>query len=101
MNFHDDEPHHEHSPGRSTFLAVVLTVFVGGGIIIFLIFITGGFFLDVMFIVGGLLLLGLVHYFLWGRGMERSVAGEREELELKREVEDSEDPDRAPWERRF
>src|SRR5262249_29474538 len=76
MPFHDAHHEERESRGRSTFVAVVLTLFFGGGIVIFLIFITGGFILDVLLIVGGLVALGLLHYFLWGRGLERSVAGE-------------------------
>ena len=101
MSFHEAHNEERESRGRSTFVAVVLTLFFGGGIVIFLIFITGGFILDVLLIVGGVVALGLLHYFLWGRGLERSVAGEREELELQREAEDWEDPSRAPWERKF
>lgn len=101
MSFHESHGDDQESRRRATFLAVVLTLFFGGGIVIFLIFITGGFILDVLFIIGGLAALGLVHYFLWGRGLERSVAGEREELELQREAEKEEDAARPPWERRF
>jgi hypothetical protein len=101
MSFHDADGDERESRGRATFLAVVLTIFFGGGIVIFLIFITGGFILDVLLIVGALVALGFLHYFLWGRGLERSVEGEREELELQRKAEEEEDASRPPWERRF
>jgi hypothetical protein len=101
MSEADDEPDDRQFRGRAAFLAVVLSVFFGGGAVIFLIFLTGGFFLDVLVIVSGLVLLGLVHYLLWGRGFDRSVQGEREELELQREAEEQEKSSRPPWERRF
>jgi len=87
--------------GRATFLAIVLTVFFGSGVVVFLIVLTGGFILDVIVIIGALVLLGMLHYFLWGKRFDRAVEGEREELELQREAEEYDDPGRPPWERRF
>jgi hypothetical protein len=42
--------------------------------------------------VGGLLLLGIFHYFLWGRMLTKEVAGQREEEELLHRAE-VEEPD--------
>jgi hypothetical protein len=98
----DDGQFEQHQRGRETFLAVILTVLVGGSFALFLIFVTGGFFLWVVLICLGLGLFIVLHYLLWGRRFERAVQGEREELEAEREAEErAQDLQRPPWERRF
>jgi fatty acid desaturase len=83
---------------RSTMLAVVFTLFIGGGLLVFLTFVTAGFFLWFIYItliMGG---FALVHYLLWGRMFERDTEAERKQIEAEEEVEQTMQP---PWERRF
>ncbi len=68
---------------RETFLALFLTLFLGAGILLFLIVVTGGFFLYVVAAVAGIGAVGFLHYLLWGHGLTRQVAGEREEEEAR------------------
>ncbi len=95
----DDTNHQAAQPSasRETFLAVILTFFMGLGAVIFLIFASGGFFFWVILISAGLGLLISLHYLLWGRMMDASVQAERDQLEQGAE----EEPSPTPWERRF
>jgi hypothetical protein len=61
------------SAARNTFLAVVLSLLVGGMGFVFLIVITGGFFFYVLAVIVGLALFGYVHYLLWGRSLSHDV----------------------------
>jgi hypothetical protein len=89
---------HHPSPqqGRQHFLTVFLTV---GALLFFLlvlILISGGFFLYVVLLAGAILVVGLLHYVLWGRAFSEEVAGEREEEQLRQraQAEDWAVPDR-------
>jgi fatty acid desaturase len=73
---------------RQTFLAVLLTSFAALFCLLVLIFITWGYFFYVLLIVAAMIVLGFVHYFLWGRAMSRSVEGEREEEQLRQRATD-------------
>jgi high-affinity Fe2+/Pb2+ permease len=75
------EPH-DPVPQRPTFVPLLLGVLGAGFLFVLLIFLTGGWFFYVGGSISGLVLLGLVHYVVWGRALSEQVAGEREEMEL-------------------
>ena len=70
-------------PRRQTFLTVFLAILLGIFALLVLILVSGGFFLWVIYLALAVAGLALVHYVLWGRAMSRSVAGEREEEQLR------------------
>ena len=76
---------------RQTFLTVFLTVLALLFFLVVLIFISGGFFLYVVLFAGAILMISLLHWFLWGRSFSEQVAGEREEEQLRQraQAEDS------------
>jgi polyferredoxin len=76
---------------RGSALGMMLTVLAVGFFILVLIFISGGFFLYVVQIAAGIFLFTLFHYVLWGRAMSQSVAGEREEEQLRQRAAEPED----------
>ncbi len=79
---------------RHAFLSLFLTILALGFSVLVLVLISGGLFLWVVLFGGGILMLGLFHYVLWGRAFSDSVAGEREEEQLRQraaEVEPEED----------
>ena len=88
------------SSGRDTYLTIVLCAFVGIPVFVFLNILTGGLFLWLLIGAAGIGVLGAFHYLLWGRSFSQETAGEREEEELRREVEAEEwpygDPDGTP-----
>jgi hypothetical protein len=67
---------------RSTFLPVVLGTLVVTFICGALILLTGGLVFYVGCSVGLLVLLGLIHYVVWGKSMSDEVAGERAEMQM-------------------
>ena len=73
---------HDRRQRRASFLPVMLGLTVAGFFCLVLILVTGGFFFYVLGIVLLFVLLGLIHYALWGAAMSQQVAGEREEVEL-------------------
>jgi hypothetical protein len=68
---------------RHAFLSVMFTVLALGLFLFVLIFISGGFFLWVILLGGTIFGVALLHYVLWGRAFSASVAGEREEEQLR------------------
>ncbi|GBD36940.1 hypothetical protein HRbin36_02069 [bacterium HR36] len=73
------------------------------GLMLFLIVSTQGWALWFFLVIGGLALLGVVHYFLWGRAMEREVRAERERM-LRDEATQSQERSSSSsvfWSRRF
>jgi fatty acid desaturase len=70
-------------PRRQTFLTVFLALLLGVFALLVLILVSGGFFLYVIYLALAVAGLALIHYVLWGRAMSRSVAGEREEEQLR------------------
>ena len=70
--------------GRQTFLAVFLTLLLGGGFLTFLIIINP-LFLFLVPLLAGIFLFSYVHYLLWGKAFSRQV-----EDEFEREVTDPE-----------
>lgn len=71
------------SSSRSTFLTVILTLLVGGGICFFAFLLLGPLFVQGVSIVLALSLLAGLHYLLWGRSLNQEVAGEREEEQAR------------------
>jgi hypothetical protein len=81
-----------HSSGRDTYLTIVLCIFVGIPVFVFLNILTGGLFLWLLFAAAGIGVFGVFHYLLWGRAFSQETAGEREEEQLRAEFEDGERP---------
>ena len=90
---HNYPPTQQH---RHAFLSVMFTVFALAFFVIVLILISGGFFLWVILLGGSILGVGFLHYVLWGRAFSASVAGEREEEQL-RERAAAIDEDEDDW----
>jgi membrane protein implicated in regulation of membrane protease activity len=76
---------------RGSALGMMLTVLAVGFFLLVLILISGGFFLYVVQIAAGVCLVTLFHYVLWGRTLSQSVAGEREEEQLRQRAAAPED----------
>lgn len=72
---------------RESFLTIFLSLFVLAGFLLFMIAVTGGFFFYCLLAVAGIALFGSLHYFLWGKMLMESTAGEREEAELREQLE--------------
>ena len=68
---------------RHAILSVFLTLLALGFFLFVLVFISGGFFLYVMLFGGIIFFVAMLHYLLWGRAFSASVAGEREEEQLR------------------
>jgi len=66
--------------GREAFLAIVLCGLVGIMGLVFLVFVTNGLFAWVVLIAIGMALFGGLHYLIWGRRFEESIAAERAAL---------------------
>jgi fatty acid desaturase len=75
---------------RHAFLSIFLTVLALGAALLILILISGGFFLWVVLFGGGIVMLGMLHYLLWGRAFSNETAGEREEEQLRQRAADIE-----------
>ena len=84
------------SSGRDTYLTILLCGFVGIPLFVFLTIITGGLFLWMLIGAAGIGVLGAFHYLLWGRSFSQETAGEREEEELRGELETEGWPDDEP-----
>jgi hypothetical protein len=65
---------------RATFLSVLFGLVGAATAVAILFALCGGLTAYVLAVVAGTATLGYVHYFLWGRSLNREVAGEREEL---------------------
>ena len=72
---------------RENILAIMLSVMVLGAFAVFLIVVTGGLLLQILGIVILGVIVGWVHYRLWGRSLIRNTEGEREEAELRAKLE--------------
>jgi hypothetical protein len=77
---HNYPPSQQHRHGM---LSVFLTLFSLVFFLIVLILVSGGFFLYVVLFAGAILAVALMHYVLWGKAFSESVAGEREEEQLR------------------
>ncbi len=72
-------------PPRETCLPWMLGFFLIGFFVLMLIVATGGFFVYVIGVVVATALVAGMHYALWGRGLDETVAGEREEFDYDAE----------------
>jgi hypothetical protein len=90
MMTHNYSPEQQH---RHAFLSIFLTVLALGGALLVLILISGGFFLWVVLFGGGIVMLGMLHYLLWGWAFSNETAGEREEEQLRQRAADIEAED--------
>jgi fatty acid desaturase len=90
-------PPHEQPPSgsqaRTAFLAIALCIVVGTAGLLFLIFVSFGLFAWVPVVMAAMALFAGLHYLLWGRRFDESLAEERAAL--------AEDPPPQPGERRF
>lgn len=76
---------------RATFLSGLLSLIALSGAVFFMFVICGGVALYGLGVVAGLTVLGYAHYLLWGRGLSEEVAGEREDEEARRVLEEQDD----------
>lgn len=82
-------------PGRSArevFLSLVLGVAVVAFFLGFFFLLCGGFSFYILAVLGGLVLVGLLHYLLWGHQFSAHVAQEREEEEMRSQLENEDWP---------
>jgi hypothetical protein len=75
---------------RHALLSAFLTLLAVGFFLFGLIFISGGFFLWVVLFAGAIVVIGLLHYVLWGKAFSDAVAGEREEEQLRQRAAEAE-----------
>lgn len=75
------------SKGRETFVAFLLVALLGGAIFLFLNFISFGIFSWVLIVALITVVVGFLHYLLWGQSLTQEVAGEREELDVRQSME--------------
>jgi hypothetical protein len=89
--------------GRDRWLLGLLNGSLALGLVVFLIVSTQGWALWFFAVIGGLALLGVFHYFLWGRAMEHEVRAERERLLREEAARSAAHPTNPPvfWSRRF
>lgn len=83
----DQQP--EPSP-RERYLSIILTLFFGGGFLLFLIMVSGLFFLYVTLAVLAIGGVGYLHYILWGQSLTNEVAVEQEMMKEETAIKASE-----------
>lgn len=86
--------------GRDRWLLGLLNMSLAIGLIVFLIVSTQGWALWFFAVVGSLAVLGVVHYFLWGRAMEQATRSERERWLREQQAAQPTSP-MSSWSRRF
>jgi len=67
---------------RGASLSILIATMVVGFFSLVMIILTGGMFFYFSGVGVGLILLGMLHYVVWGRAMEQQTAQHREEYEL-------------------
>jgi hypothetical protein len=85
---HQPPPSSQQTSSGASFLGLVLGSLVGLSGLVFLVFVTNGFFAWVVLIAVGIACFIGLHYLLWGRSFEHSIAVERAEL-LRAEAQDA------------
>lgn len=87
---------------RATILATIMGLLMAVGVLLVLYMSLGVVLLYGLGIVAGMTLVGLLHYWTWGRALMAETADERAQL-LANEEDESEAAAAAatPWERRF
>jgi hypothetical protein len=84
------EPDLRRNRSRETFLVVSLVLLVGGVIAFTLVFVSMGVFFYVLLAVPIFVVVGFLHYVLWGYSLSQETAGERKQMQLQEEQEDDE-----------
>jgi hypothetical protein len=85
--------------GRGSALTLMLTTMLGFFCLFVLILMSGGFFFWVLVVALAIGAFGTLHYLMWGKALDESVAGEREEEQLRERAQADEWP--MPEERGF
>jgi hypothetical protein len=81
-----DNPHNPpNSQAKPQPVLLSLMALVGG--LVFLILISGGIFFYVAVGFGLIGLVGMLHYVLWGQGLDHQTEDEREEERLREEAQ--------------
>ena len=79
---------------RENVVIFTLVLFIGGILGFFLNLISLGIFTYVIGSIGAILLVGCLHYLVWGHALSQEVAEERRAMLLKEEAEGApESPD--------
>jgi hypothetical protein len=81
---------------RENMLAISLATLVGGIILFYLYLITLGIIGNLLAIGGLVILVGALHYFVWGRAFSAEVAAEREALRRQDELDARPKPKAPP-----
>ncbi|MBM3994903.1 MAG: hypothetical protein FJ303_12230 [Planctomycetes bacterium] len=84
------------SSGRDSLLAVALVVLVAGMVGFYLYLITLGIVVNVLAAGGLFILLGVLHYYVWGQAFSEEVAKEAEALRRRDEAEANAKPKVSP-----
>jgi hypothetical protein len=80
----------DHDSKRGTFLTFLLAGTAGLFFLSFMVLIMGRFFVFFGLVVGGIVLMGWLHYALWGKLLTDRTAGEREEHQLLERMREEE-----------
>lgn len=72
---------------RESFLTVFLALILGGASLFVLQLLTLGFVGHILTSVLAIVLLGYLHYAVWGYSMSKETAGEREEELIRQRME--------------
>ncbi len=83
---------------RATFLSFLFALVGMGAVLVILFAACGGLTAYVIAVIAGTAALGYAHYLLWGRSLNREVAGEREDAALRDEFERFVDEGNGPEE---
>ena len=81
---------------RETFLVVLLGFLTVGGGLVLMVGLMGMFVIHALTVMAMLVGIGFFHYFMWGRSLSQEVAGEREEEEGFRALDDPPDESIQP-----
>lgn len=81
---------------RENMLAISLAILVGGMGLFYLYLITLGIIGNLLAAGGLMVLVGALHYFVWGRAFSAEVAAEREALRRQDELDARPKPKVAP-----
>jgi hypothetical protein len=86
---------------RETILSITLAVILVGLFVFFLNLVSLGIFFHVSAAIMAIVIVGYVHYLLWGHSLSEEVAGERAMEKLKEELEAEQEHDYDDRVRRY
>jgi hypothetical protein len=66
-------PHRLGRRGREFVVLIALALLVVGAVLAFFVAVAGAIFLAPLIALGVLILIGVVHYFVWGRTLDRRL----------------------------